>query len=96
MEKKDLLHLANLARIRIDDDEAVSLLKEIESVLQYVSAIDTIVADETLIKKVGARYNIFRDDVITNEPESYTKILLAEAPKVKGRHLQVKKILQID
>lgn len=96
MEKKDILHLANLARIRIDDAEAASLLNDIDSVLAYVSEVSSIAADVNLTKKVGARFNIFREDIVTNEPEAYTDALLAEAPKKKGRHLMVKKILQND
>lgn len=96
MEKEDILHLARLARIGIDDKEAESLQADIESVLSYVSDINTITADIKLTKKVGARYNIFRDDVITVEAGKYTDALLKEAPKVNGKHVQVKKILQQD
>jgi aspartyl-tRNA(Asn)/glutamyl-tRNA(Gln) amidotransferase subunit C len=96
MEKKDILHLARLSRIAISDEEAEAFTKEIDSVLSYVSVVDSITADSSLTKKVGARFNMFREDVVTNEPESHTKALLAEAPKTKGRHLAVKKILQAD
>ncbi len=96
MEKEDILHLARLARIGIDDKEAESLKADIESVLSYVSDINSITADMKLSKKVGARYNIFRDDVVTVEAGRYTDALLHEAPKVSGKHVQVKKILQQD
>ncbi len=96
MEKKDILHLATLSRIRISDTEADALLGDIESVLSYVREIDTIAADTTLTKKVGARYNVFRDDVVTNEGGTYTDAILKEAPNAKGRHFAVKKILQQD
>jgi aspartyl-tRNA(Asn)/glutamyl-tRNA(Gln) amidotransferase subunit C len=96
MEKEDILHLARLSRIGIDDKEAESLKADIESVLSYVSDINSITADVTLTKKVGARYNIFRDDVVTVREGSYTDAILKEAPNVKGQHLQVKKILQMD
>lgn len=96
MEKKDLLHLANLSRIRIGDEEVDALKNDIESVLAYVSAVDSITADASLTKKIGAVHNVFREDAISNESGSYTKALLAEAPKVKGRYLQVKKIIQQD
>lgn len=96
MEKKDILHLATLSRISISNDEAETLKKDIESVLEYVSIVDTITAVAGLTKKVGARYNVFRDDEVTNKGGAYTDALLKEAPSVKGRHLQVKKILQMD
>lgn len=96
MEQKDIMHLANLARIRISDEEATSLSKDVESVLSYVSTINDITADASLTKKVGARYNVFRDDVVKNEADAYTEALLREAPKTEGRYLKVKKILQTD
>lgn len=96
MEKKDILHLANLARIKVTEEEAESLLGDIQSVLSYVSEVDTITADVGITKKVGARYNVFREDVVTNEGDTYTEKILKEAPTTKGRHLQVKKILQAD
>jgi aspartyl/glutamyl-tRNA(Asn/Gln) amidotransferase C subunit len=96
MQKADILHLATLSRIRISDDEAEALLGEIESVLAYVSEVNTIAAEQTLEKKVGARYNIFREDIVTNEGGTYTEAILKEAPHVQGRHFAVKKILQQD
>ncbi len=96
MEKQDIVHLANLARIRMTDQEAEALKEEIASVLAYVSTVNDITADTSLTKKVGARYNVFREDKVENEADAYTEVLLREAPKVKGRHLMVKKILQTD
>jgi Asp-tRNA(Asn)/Glu-tRNA(Gln) amidotransferase C subunit len=69
---------------------------EIDSVLEYVSVVNTLTGSGELTKKAGVRRNIFREDVVTNGPDSYTKKILAEAPSVKGRHLSVKKILQAD
>jgi aspartyl-tRNA(Asn)/glutamyl-tRNA(Gln) amidotransferase subunit C len=96
MEKEDILHLANLSRIQISDAEAESFRGEVESVLAYVSAVESITADSGITKKTGPVFNIFREDEVRNKPDEYTEVLLAEAPKRKGRHLQVKKILQID
>lgn len=96
MEKEDILHLANLARIEISDEEAESFRGEVESVLEYVSAVDSITADTGITKKTGPVFNVFREDEVRNQADEYTEVLLAEAPKRKGRHLQVKKILQTD
>lgn len=96
MEKKDLLHLAALSRIRISDTEADALQKEIESVIEYVSAVDSITADTSLTKKIGPVHNVFREDAVTVKSGTFTEAMLNEAPKVKGRYLQVKKIIQQD
>tara|TARA_B100000745_G_scaffold273804_1_gene202381 strand:+ start:489 stop:779 length:291 start_codon:yes stop_codon:yes gene_type:complete len=96
MEKQDILHLANLARIKISDDEVEALRTDITSVLEYVSVVNDIAAEADLTKEVGAVYNVFREDAVTVEPNAHTEDLLAEAPATKGRFLAVKKILSND
>lgn len=96
MEKKDILHLANLSRIKITDDEAEALKTDIESVLSYVGVVNQIAANSHLIKKVGPVHNVFREDQVTNESGAYTESILKEAPHVKNNYLQVKKIIQQD
>lgn len=96
MEKEDILHLGNLARIKISDEEAESLKGDITSVLEYVSVVNDIAAAADMTKQVGAVYNVFREDEITVEPESFTEDILAEAPERKGRFVAVKKILNTD
>ena len=96
MNKADILKLGSMARIAISDDEAHKLGEDIEAVLEYVSVIDEITAEEGVTKKVGAVYNVFRADEITVEPGSHTEVLMAEAPSVKKGRLEVKKILNTD
>lgn len=96
MEKKDILHLGNLARIKISDEEAESLKDDITAVLKYVSVVNDIAADSDLTKKTGAVYNVFREDEITTPANTHTENLLREAPETKGRYLSVKKILNTD
>lgn len=96
MKKEDILSLARLSRIRLTESEVESFKGEIDSVLEYVSVVNTLTGSGELTKKPGVRRNIFREDVVTNEADSYTTKLLREAPSVKGRHLSVKKILQAD
>lgn len=93
MTREDILHLGTLARIKLTDAEVATLTSEIESILGYVSEVNKIVADSGVTKQVGARYNVFRDDVVTNKPNEYTNTLIAEMPVRDGRYLAVKKIL---
>ena len=93
VEKKDIEHLADLARITLNPEEIASLQTEIESILGYVSEVKNLTTDSVDTKVVGARYNVFREDKVTNQPESYTKVLLDEAPETKDGYVVVKKIL---
>ena len=96
MNKEEILKLGTMARIAISDDEATALSADVESVLKYVSVVNEITAEEGVTKKVGAVYNVFREDEITVEPGSHTEALMAEAPKVRKERLEVKKILNTD
>ncbi|HMO77933.1 MAG TPA: Asp-tRNA(Asn)/Glu-tRNA(Gln) amidotransferase subunit GatC [Candidatus Paceibacterota bacterium] len=97
MNKEEVKHLAVLARIELTDSEIDSFASEMSSVLEYVSQIQNIVgtADESA-KSIGDRYNVFRADEVTNQPEQYTDSLLKEMPRTEGRFMVVKKILNTD
>ncbi len=93
VEKKDIEHLAELSRITLTPEEITSLQSEIESILGYVSAVKDLTTDSVDTKVLGVRHNVFRQDEVTNQPESYTKVLLDEAPETKDGYVVVKKIL---
>ncbi len=97
MKRADIEHLAMLARIELSDAELARLAQELPSILEYVGQVSNIAASEVdAAPQVGARYNVFRADEVTNEPNQYTKDILAEMPQTDGRFMKVKKILQID
>jgi len=97
MKKEDIEHLASLARIRLEEAEKDSLGKELSSIVEYVSTVSEIVAEDIDDKpQVGAVYNVFRADEVTNEADEYTKDILNEMPALDGRYLKVKKILKME
>ena len=96
MTKEEILKLGSMARIGISDTEAEAIGKDVEAVLEYVSVINDITAEEGITKKVGSVYNVFREDAITVEPGIHTEAIMAEAPSVKNGRLKVKKILNTD
>lgn len=92
MEKKDISHLANLARIKLSDDEMTGLAEDITNILGYISVINDIVPSNQA-KKVGAIHNVMREDSDPHEAGVYTEDLLNEAPDRVGQYVRVKKIL---
>lgn len=96
MNKEEILHLGTLSRIKLSDDEVEKLSGEITSILDYVSTIDEVVNEGALKKEVGAVFNVFREDEVTNQPGEYTEALLDEAPERDGQYVKVKKILKQD
>lgn len=90
--KDEVLHLAELARIAVTDEEATKLTGEFDDILSYVSEVEEIAASEGE-KKVGAVYNVMREDGEPHEGGIYTEALLDAAPERDGQYLKVKKIL---
>lgn len=96
IEAKDVHELARLARIKVTDDEVAALQHEITDIIGYVSSIKSLTTDTVETKTPGARYNVFRDDVVTNEPGQYTDAMLAAAPHTHEGYIKVKQILNPD
>lgn len=92
MEKKDIEHLATLARIELSDEEKVKFAESITDILGYVSQVTDIAASEKE-KKVEGIFNVMREDIESHEPGAYTEKILGAAPYTKGQHVEVKKIL---
>lgn len=93
MKKEDIEHLAKLSRIAVTDDEATSLAKDITSILGYVSEIEAITGNTEGEKKVGALFNVMREDENPHEGGAYSEDLLNLAPDRDGRYVKVKKII---
>lgn len=96
MTKEEILHLGRLSRIKMTDEEADAFKTEIDSILEYVGAVDRLVDSGDLRKIPGAVHNVLRDDLVLNEPGAYTKDIVAAFPKSRGSLLEVKKILDPD
>ena len=89
--KKDVEHLAQLARIELKENEAEVLVTEIDSILGYVGQIKDI--NGNLEKVIPKLRNVMREDIPTNEPGQYREKLLDNTPSREGDYLKVKKIL---
>ena len=97
MKREDVAHLATLARIELSEPELAKLPDELSSIVSYVSVITDITGDAAdTAPKLGARFNIFRSDVVTTTTGEHTEALLAEMPAHERNMLVVKKILSND
>jgi aspartyl-tRNA(Asn)/glutamyl-tRNA(Gln) amidotransferase subunit C len=94
MTREELAHLARLSRIALTPDELTHLEGELSSIVEYVSTVNAIAAEgEDVGPTVPALRNVFRADVVTNEPDSFSATLIEAFPDREGRYLKVKKIL---
>lgn len=90
--EQDLDNLSKLARITITEEEKPKMLLDIQSILGYVSEINT--TEGQSIKRQEVFFNVVREDVITRESGSLSKELLAEAPEVVDTYVKVKQVLK--
>jgi aspartyl-tRNA(Asn)/glutamyl-tRNA(Gln) amidotransferase subunit C len=95
MTEKEIEHLARLARLRLSREEVTRFQKEIESILECVSAVKRLTPSvpESVASPVQ---NVFRADEVTTPPGTYTEKMLDACPHRAGRFLSVKKILSAD
>jgi aspartyl-tRNA(Asn)/glutamyl-tRNA(Gln) amidotransferase subunit C len=96
MKKEEVEHLAMLSRIKLEPEEVTGFSGEISEILEYVGKIKELTVEGTGQPVLTPRYNVFREDEVTNEPGSYSEDLIEAMPSKRGRHLVVKKILSHD
>lgn len=96
MDTQEVTRLAGLARIALTEEEIAKFPAELEAILAYVGHVNDMVSVAEVKKEVGAVYNVFREDAVTNEPGQYTEAIMGEMPETEGRFLKVKKILNND
>lgn len=94
MTTDEIRTLGRLSRIALEDNEVDTFNQEIDAILEYVSAVKDIAANEGNTTALGARFNVLRRDAVTNLPGQYTEDILAGMPKTTGQFLAVKKILK--
>jgi len=93
LSKEEVLKLANLARLSLDDSEIVSLQKELNDILNYVQVLESADTDnlEPTYQVTGLT-NIHRQDIVSTygyEPAD----LLSNVPRLKDQQIQVKRMV---
>ncbi|MDE1975438.1 MAG: Asp-tRNA(Asn)/Glu-tRNA(Gln) amidotransferase subunit GatC [Patescibacteria group bacterium] len=93
---KELEKLADLARIRLTDEDKKSLTKEFDSILAYVDQLKKADVKVDAEGRVGAVKNVTRPDEAHPVSADDRERLLAEVPDREGDFVAVKKIIVQD
>ncbi len=93
MDKEEILHLAELARLEITDEEAEAYKKDFEGILGYIDLIKNVDIEFDDFYETSSVQNAMREDDEVYEAGSFTEDLLAEAPHREGDYIKVKKVL---
>ena len=90
--REEVRHLADLARIELDDAELDHLAPQLSVILESVASISAVAADEIPPTSHPLPVvNVFREDVVT--PCLTAEQALAAAPAVEGQRFLVPRIL---
>ncbi len=90
---KELEHLAKLSRIKLTESDKKSLVKEFDSILNYVDQLKKVEVSLDVSARVGAIKNITRPDIVANISAEDRDRLLNEAPDREGDFIAVKKMI---
>ena len=93
--KKDVEHIAELARLRFDESELENFTQELNQILTYVEKLNELDTErvEPLSHPIEG-YNIFREDkTVTSIPREEA---LKNAPESNDEFFKVPKVINVD
>ncbi|MFW6022381.1 MAG: Asp-tRNA(Asn)/Glu-tRNA(Gln) amidotransferase subunit GatC [Halanaerobiaceae bacterium] len=92
IEKKDVEYIANLANLKIDDENIDTFTRQIGDILEYVEQLDQLDTDGVVPTAYTVPMkNVLREDKA--EPSMDMDKVLQNAPDKKGTQFRVPKII---
>lgn len=92
VSKKDVDYIKELARLRVSEEEAEGLVKDLNSILKYVEQLNEVDTDavEMLVNPLYIE-NIYREDVV--EESLSSEDFLKNAPERVEDYLKVPSVI---
>ncbi len=92
ISRDEVRHLADLARIDLDEAELEHLVPQLSVILESVASISAVAADDIApTSHPLAVVNVFREDVL--RPSLTSEQALSGAPQIEGQRFAVPRIL---
>lgn len=93
LTREEVQHLAELARLRLTEDEEAQLTDQLSRILEFMDKLNQLdtAAAEPLAHVIDI-VNAFREDQVTNEPSP--DAVLANAPAKDQTFFRVPKIIE--
>lgn len=92
MDKDAVKHLAELARLHMDEIETEQIASDLGAIISYVEEVKKISGKAEANIGVPVK-NVMRPDSNPNETGKFTDKVLRSAPSTEGSYIKVKKIL---
>ena len=93
LDPTTIRRIANLARIRVEDDQLEPLSRELNGILGWIEQLNEVNVDGVEPLTGGAQMAMkMRDDVVTDG--GYAEKILANAPDRNGQFFAVPKVVE--
>ena len=93
IESEDILHLAELSNLTLNDKEVETLGRDLQDIIKYISQLDELdVSEVEPTYQVFEMENIWREDEILPQ-EADREALLALTKESKDNQIKVPKVL---
>jgi aspartyl-tRNA(Asn)/glutamyl-tRNA(Gln) amidotransferase subunit C len=94
ISRDDVLKLARLSKLKLEDEEADRLVKELDEIVKYVEQINEVdVSNLNPTDQVTGLVNVMRSDEEINY-QAKPDELLKNTPAVNKNQIKVKRVLQ--
>lgn len=93
LKREDILHVAKLAKLKLSDEEIDTYLKQLSSVVDYISKLNEINTDKVEpVSHITGLTNVTAEDNIENKRQLSQKEALQNAKSTKNGFIKVKAI----
>jgi len=94
LDKQQIQHIANLARLHLSDEELEKYGGQISAILGYIEQLHEVdVEGVEPTAQVTGLTNSWREDEVLNWPKDENILALNDAPGKEGRNIKVKRVL---
>ena len=94
ISKKDVQHIAKLARMELGDKETEKFQKDLSSILDYFELLKEVNTDKVnpTFHPSEIKENVMREDIA--KPDNIADELIKQAPSKKERYIKVRAIFK--
>jgi aspartyl-tRNA(Asn)/glutamyl-tRNA(Gln) amidotransferase subunit C len=93
--KKDVEHVARLARLALSEEEKDRYTAQLESILEYIEKLNQLdTKNVPPTTHVLSLFNVWREDQAEPNRLGSTEDILKNAPEAEGSFFKVKKVIE--
>lgn len=90
MTNEEVLKVAHLARVYIDDNEIEMYKGQLETIMNEINKINEVeIIDDDIMISPSSNINKYREDI----PKKAKDDVLSNAPKTNGNYIQIKRFV---